>query len=254
MNLLRVFSSRAVIQQAKFQKELDIWRLYHLLYYFEQSHGQDVKVPRPEHKPYRKQYQLVHEGVNKQVISLVDTAQTKPFSLSLDDTCGVRLCGKAAPGTVVCFYPGVVFLPYYLNQMPSFPNISKDNPYLMSRTDGSVIDAKDLETKNLNNSPFGVGHLVRHPPNGLQPNVLPFSYRIGANFPSSLLAHVPNRYFRKPFFLRLTHTKMHCIVFVAMRVLKDEELFLNFRLHPDSQLPDGYCAIDKDEDRRRWKY
>lgn len=67
MNLLRVFSSRAVIQQAKFQKELDIWRLYHLLYYFEQSHGQDVKVPRPEHKPYRKQYQLVHEGVNKQV-------------------------------------------------------------------------------------------------------------------------------------------------------------------------------------------
>lgn len=254
MNLLRVFLGRAAIEQAKFQEELDIWRLYHLLYYFQQSRGQDVKVPRPENKTYRKQYQLVHEVVNSQVIGLVGPEQAKSFSLSLNDAGGVNVCGKVAPGSVVCFYPGIVYLPYYLHQMPNFPNVSKDNSYLMSRTDGSIIDAKDLETLNLNRSLFGLGHLIRHPPSGLQPNVLPFSYRIGADFPSSLLTHVPNRYFRKPFFLNLTHTKMHCIVFVAMRVIKDEELFLNYRLHPDSQLPEGYCAIDKDEDRRRWKY
>lgn len=67
MNLLRVLLGRATIEHAKFQEELDIWRLFHLLHYFEQSGGQDVKVPRPENKPYRKQYQRVHDGVNKQV-------------------------------------------------------------------------------------------------------------------------------------------------------------------------------------------
>ena len=34
------------------------------------------------------------------------------------------------------------YLPTELREMPGFPDIARDNPYLMSRTDGSVIDAK----------------------------------------------------------------------------------------------------------------
>ena len=35
----------------------------------------------------------------------------------------------------------VQYLPTDLRAMPNFPDIGKDNPYLMSRSDNSVIDA-----------------------------------------------------------------------------------------------------------------
>ena len=34
------------------------------------------------------------------------------------------------------------YLPTDLGDMPGFPDIGRDHPHLMSRTDGSVIDAK----------------------------------------------------------------------------------------------------------------
>lgn len=39
------------------------------------------------------------------------------------------------------------YLPTDLQDMPHFPDISKENPYLMSHSDGSVIDAKEYATE-----------------------------------------------------------------------------------------------------------
>ena len=39
------------------------------------------------------------------------------------------------------------YLPTDLQDMPHFPDISRENPYLMSHSDGSVIDAKEYATE-----------------------------------------------------------------------------------------------------------
>ena len=49
------------------------------------------------------------------------------------------------------------YLPTDLQDMPHFPDISKDNPYLMSHSDGSVIDAKEYAIE-VNITVFAVIH------------------------------------------------------------------------------------------------
>ena len=45
-----------------------------------------------------------------------------------------------------------------------------------------------------------------------------------------------------------------CVALIALRDLKDEELFLNYRLNPNAPggLPEWYAAVDIEEDARRW--
>lgn len=43
------------------------------------------------------------------------------------------------------------------------------------------------------------------------------------------------------------------LALVAARELRDEELFLNYRLNPNlPNLPDWYTAVDAEENARRW--
>lgn len=42
------------------------------------------------------------------------------------------------------------------------------------------------------------------------------------------------------------------LALIALRDLKDEELFLNYRLSPHVAQPDWYWAVDPDENQRRW--
>lgn len=51
----------------KLREEVDVWRLYHLLYYFEKCGGKEVRVSLPKKVAYRKQYHVVHTGVTEQV-------------------------------------------------------------------------------------------------------------------------------------------------------------------------------------------
>ena len=39
------------------------------------------------------------------------------------------------------------YLPLYQREMPNYPDISLDNSYLISRTDGSIVDAKEYTNK-----------------------------------------------------------------------------------------------------------
>ena len=43
------------------------------------------------------------------------------------------------------------------------------------------------------------------------------------------------------------------LVMIAVRELKDEELFLNYRLNPRNGYPKWYTPVDKEEDSRRWQ-
>eukprot|EP00897_Mesotaenium_endlicherianum_P002239 jgi/Mesen1/2042/ME000149S01041 len=55
---------------------------------------------------------------------------------------GLFIAGRAGPGTVLSLYPGVVYAPAQYKFMPDYPRVDRDNPYLMSRYDGVVIDGK----------------------------------------------------------------------------------------------------------------
>ena len=42
------------------------------------------------------------------------------------------------------------------------------------------------------------------------------------------------------------------LVLVSSRELRDEELFLNYRLNPRNAYPKWYTPVDVEEDERRW--
>ena len=67
MALVRTLFQRLVQSKRMVQEEHDVWKLYHLLYYYEQSGGEEVKVPRPPNISYNEQCRMVHSVVTKQV-------------------------------------------------------------------------------------------------------------------------------------------------------------------------------------------
>jgi len=60
---------------------------------------------------------------------------------------GLFVRGVVRAGTVVATYPGLTYVGTAMKYMNGYPRVSKDNDYLIVRTDGSVIDAK----------PWGIG-------------------------------------------------------------------------------------------------
>lgn len=86
---------------------------------------------------------------------------------------GLFLLGQARPGAVVALFPGLVYPPLYHKYMPDYPKVDLDNPYLIARYDGLVIDSKPW-TKPWGNE--GATPL-RHQQGGLGP--LPFLTRVG---------------------------------------------------------------------------
>lgn len=55
---------------------------------------------------------------------------------------GVYLVGEVGPGTVVSFYPGIVYSPPQYRYMRGYPRMDIVNSYLVSRYDGLVIDGQ----------------------------------------------------------------------------------------------------------------
>ncbi|CAO2812762.1 unnamed protein product [Amaranthus hypochondriacus] len=64
---------------------------------------------------------------------------------------GLFLEGKAEVGSVIAIYPGVVYSPAYYRYIPGYPRVDAQNSYLITRYDGSVINAQ----------PWGVGNDIR---------------------------------------------------------------------------------------------
>ncbi|RYR32201.1 hypothetical protein Ahy_A10g046798 isoform C [Arachis hypogaea] len=79
---------------------------------------------------------------------------------------GLFLDGAADVGAVIAFYPGVVYSPAFYRYIPGYPKVDAQNPYLITRYDGNVINAQ----------PWGSGGEVREPWSGrimgeIKPNV-----------------------------------------------------------------------------------
>ncbi|KAL2645335.1 hypothetical protein R1flu_012922 [Riccia fluitans] len=55
---------------------------------------------------------------------------------------GLFLRGRAEPGVVVAFYPGVIYAPSQYRYLPGYPRVDRGNPYLISRFDGLILDGK----------------------------------------------------------------------------------------------------------------
>ncbi|XP_028124384.1 uncharacterized protein LOC114321420 [Camellia sinensis] len=55
---------------------------------------------------------------------------------------GLFIDGQADVGTVIAFYPGIIYSPAYYCYIPGYPRVDTHNPYLITRYDGTVINAQ----------------------------------------------------------------------------------------------------------------
>lgn len=70
---------------------------------------------------------------------------------------GLFLVGEADVGAVVALYPGIIYSPAYYRYIPGYPRVDAQNPYLITRYDGTVI----------NGQPWGCGGEYREVWDGL---------------------------------------------------------------------------------------
>ncbi|XP_027911049.1 uncharacterized protein LOC114169876 isoform X2 [Vigna unguiculata] len=214
------------------------------------------------------------------------TLNVKPSQIPHKDSGkGLLLDGAVDVGAVLAFYPGVIYSPSYYNQIPGY--LDEQNSYLITRHDGTVIDAqpwgcggdgperfdgrKMLGNKLDNNddvverrNPLALAHFANHPPKGMLPNVMicPYDFPLTEN---SMRIYIPNILFGnaevnlKRFgssWLKSVVSKnsvsdvptLKAVVLVATRALQDEELLLNYRLSNSKQWPQWYAPVDEEED------
>ncbi|KAL1553641.1 hypothetical protein AAHA92_14291 [Salvia divinorum] len=96
--------------------------------------------------------------VSKNLKDLLDyTLEIKPSQIQHKDAGqGLFLDGEADVGTVIAVYPGITYSPAYYRYIPGYPRVDLENPYLITRYDGTVINAQ----------PWGTGGEAREMWNG----------------------------------------------------------------------------------------
>ncbi|KAJ6737039.1 C5ORF35 [Salix viminalis] len=93
-------------------------------------------------------------------------------SQSLKDHIGYTL--KADAGTVIAIYPGIIYGPAYYQYIPGYPRIHARNPYVITRHDGTVINAQ----------PWGFGGEIREVWDGVTvPEITPNVQSTGKDGP-----------------------------------------------------------------------
>ena len=136
---------------------------------------------------------------------------------------GLWLQGRARVGQVIGIYPGCAYPPSFHRDIPGYPLVARSNPFLLSRFDGIVLDAKpwgrgrgggscsgnggdvsswphyDQDTLTPYNAaeaglarlegrnPLALAHLANHPPAGTSPNVVVAAVDWENSTPSSSL-------------------------------------------------------------------
>eukprot|EP00937_MAST-01D_sp_MAST-1D-sp2_P003916 g3916.t1 len=212
-------------------------------------------------------------GVHKQLVAMFEStarsdAEQLDFSLQVCGSSaagageGVFLHGGAEAGSVVCLYPGKVYAPDMLDQVTVehiFGGGDGAGSHVIGRYDRVFIDGGSAAAVAPN--PFGLGHMINHPPAGTEPNVIPLAFDFADDdsvqpeappFPVHLRNMVPNEYARKPSLLveraKRPHVLSPGLVLIATRRLRDEELFLNYRLNPALAPPAWYMPWLFDSD------
>uniref|UniRef100_A0A1J3ICK4 SET domain-containing protein 9 n=1 Tax=Noccaea caerulescens TaxID=107243 RepID=A0A1J3ICK4_NOCCA len=71
------------------------------------------------------------------------TLEIKPSVIPHKDAGqGCFIKGEADVGTVLAFYPGVIYSPAFYRYIPGYPKVDAQNSYLITRYDGTVINAQ----------------------------------------------------------------------------------------------------------------
>ncbi|CAN8252076.1 unnamed protein product [Cochlearia groenlandica] len=93
------------------------------------------------------------------------TLEIKPSLIPHKDAGhGCFIKGEADVGTVLAFYPGVIYSPAFYRYIPGYPKVDSQNSYLITRYDGTVINAQ----------PWGLGGDSREVWNGsYKPAIIP---------------------------------------------------------------------------------
>mmetsp|Transcript_14579 Transcript_14579/g.36870 ORF Transcript_14579/g.36870 Transcript_14579/m.36870 type:complete len:323 (-) Transcript_14579:162-1130(-) len=201
---------------------------------------------------------------------------------------GVRLVGSARRGDLICFFPGVAFSERDVWHLPGgMDALAEANTF--STHDGTIFSASHahLLAPAAAAHRSALAHEINHPPPKTQPNVVPYGLRIEvATLPGELLAVLPSIAFADVKSVKVadeadmaaeskeslddmfrssilsiaddeevvvssTHPSL---VMVALREIHDEELFVNFRLNPNSSQPrpGWYTPVSELEEELRW--
>lgn len=105
---------------------------------------------------------------------------------------GVFVDGKVEAGSLITLYPGITYKPSEVIHMADYPNVSKNNEYLMWRYDGIIVDGGDTSVSSViaasgPDAPprekfahCAVGQIVNHAPKGGSPNALQYAVTLDA--------------------------------------------------------------------------
>lgn len=176
---------------------------------------------------------------------------------------GVHVRGTCEAGTVLACYPGVVYLPEDLPVMHKL--VLPGNEYVLARRDGVLLDGRPdgssaqilavaqsrdraagaaaaVGGPGAGAAAFAVGNKVNHPPKGVPPNVAVFPLDLLPDEYPALHPFLPVSHFRPP---AAGEASKQTAVFIATRALKDEELFLDYKLREDGPLEAWYSPVER---------
>ena len=180
---------------------------------------------------------------------------------------GVFVDGFAPAGSIISFFPGLVWPKEYLFDMKFVSSAFMDDPnyHLSLRYDDIVIDSRQSPYTVLNekeSNPFSIGHIVNHPQKNISPNcsTVMLNFLEKMKFSSrNLDKYIPNSYAKSPMIigpkaLDRDVINMHGLGLVASRDLCNEELFYDYRLSPGSEgkYPSWFHICNKEEIQNRW--
>lgn len=275
-------------------------------------------LPITNHPVIPKTKPLTRQELSDQLKDHIGyTMSIKPSQIPHKEAgSGLFIDGEASVGSIIAFYPGIIYSPAYYRHIPGYPRVDSSNSYLITRYDGIIINAqpwgyggetRDIwdgsyqpqynstanSSQNMNDkfwtmlskpldcnrkftevlerrNPLAFGHFANHPAKGVEPNVMVCPY----DFPVSeadMRVYIPNFVFGSEessvnmkrfgsFWFRSGSVASNeangpCIktlALVATRALKDEEVFLNYRLSNSKRRPSWYSPVNEEEDRRRW--
>ncbi|XP_055833464.1 uncharacterized protein LOC129902304 isoform X2 [Solanum dulcamara] len=175
---------------------------------------------------------LQHTEVSQRLKDLMGyTLEVKSSQIPHEDAGkGLFLQGEANIGSVIAFYPGVVYPPAYYHYIPGYPRVDAQNSHLITRYDGTLINPQPwgaggesreiwewtrlLEPKHTmqaddkgsdldgthvggnlevleRRNPLALAHFANHPAKGMVPNVMIYPY----NFPlleKDMRPYIPN--------------------------------------------------------------
>jgi hypothetical protein len=170
---------------------------------------------------------------------------------------GLFVDGGAYSGQLLGYFPGLTNMPEHLKKAGAL-DLFKDDPkhLILSRYDEVILDSRAYADKLHETNPYALCHMANHPARSVKPNVV----QLMLDFPSDIdhdVEHlIPNKYAKPPTLLGTPDRSacMYGMCLIALRDVKNEELFVNYRFPPKfkENWPNWYTPVETDDGEKRW--